>query len=247
MKEIYIARGDKQIGPFSKEQIIEMLSTGVLSNKDKAWTNGMADWTNLEKVLADKDPSTAASAPPIPEPPAAEPINFQSEDESPVFYPLSLTRFLFWTLATHGLFLNYWSYRNWKYIRNSTRPRIHAELRGIFWIWFVYQLAKEIKCKTNRYNEKIGVFYPGLIVSIFIVLWVVSKYVRFGGFPAVLSSLILLTIQFLVLKPVLKRILALNNPNINWDAKDIWSNGKTLCLMFGIPIYIAELFLFRIM
>lgn len=58
--EIYIARNGKQTGPFTEEQTRQMLSAGMLSRDDSAWTDGAADWQPLSLILGLSQP------PPIP-------------------------------------------------------------------------------------------------------------------------------------------------------------------------------------
>jgi hypothetical protein len=58
----YLGRGDRQEGPHSKQQIIQMLQTGSLSPTDQVWTEGMAEWTPIHALGAEFADAVAASS-----------------------------------------------------------------------------------------------------------------------------------------------------------------------------------------
>jgi hypothetical protein len=59
--QISIIKNGNQTGPFTEEQARSMISAGMISNDDLAWTTGASDWRPLHAVLGSSQP------PPIPD------------------------------------------------------------------------------------------------------------------------------------------------------------------------------------
>lgn len=51
MKQYHIERDGQQYGPFSADQIIEMLQSSQLIVTDNCWHDGIAEWTPLSEVF----------------------------------------------------------------------------------------------------------------------------------------------------------------------------------------------------
>ncbi len=49
--DIHIVKSGQQTGPFSREQILSMLQSGVISERDSSWHEGMDNWKPLNEVL----------------------------------------------------------------------------------------------------------------------------------------------------------------------------------------------------
>jgi hypothetical protein len=60
--DIYITKNDTQLGPFSEDQLMGMLSGSVVSPRDLAWCEGAADWQALYSLLG------------LPAPPPSKPL-----------------------------------------------------------------------------------------------------------------------------------------------------------------------------
>lgn len=58
--EIYLGIRDQRKGPFTREQVQEMLRVGEVNLDTLSWKKGMADWIPLHRLL------DGASAPPLP-------------------------------------------------------------------------------------------------------------------------------------------------------------------------------------
>ena len=73
--DIYIARGQEQLGPYPLDQIQQLLDSGVLKPDDFAFHEGLDNWTPLTEVIAaqasDLPPLPAMPAPASPEPASA--------------------------------------------------------------------------------------------------------------------------------------------------------------------------------
>ena len=95
--DIYIARGQEQLGPYPLDQVQQLLDSGVLKPDDFAFHEGLDNWTPLTEVIAaqasDLPPLPAMPAPAAPEPaapvepaagtPPADPIAQPSASTAP--------------------------------------------------------------------------------------------------------------------------------------------------------------------
>ena len=64
--EIFLTRNGQKLGPFSVQDVNEMLRTGGATHADQAWYAGLASWVPLSQV--------PGIAPPLPQPPPAAPL-----------------------------------------------------------------------------------------------------------------------------------------------------------------------------
>lgn len=65
--QIYIAKNGSPTGPFTEEQARGMISAGMISHDDLAFTYGTADWRPLRAILH------VSQTPPIPSPSVSAP------------------------------------------------------------------------------------------------------------------------------------------------------------------------------
>jgi hypothetical protein len=61
---IYIAKSGIQTGPFSEEQVREMLTGGLASPSDLAWHDGLPDWQPIHTLPGLPQPPPIPSSPP---------------------------------------------------------------------------------------------------------------------------------------------------------------------------------------
>jgi hypothetical protein len=62
--EIYLYQNDKQVGPYTEQQLRDMLASGAIGKTESAWHEGLGEWQPLDKVI-----SFAPVAPAFPPPP----------------------------------------------------------------------------------------------------------------------------------------------------------------------------------
>ncbi len=121
--DIYIARGQEQLGPYPLDQVQQLLDSGVLKPDDFAFHEGLDNWTPLPEVIAaqasDLPPLPAMPAPAAPEPaspaePIAQPTAATAPDKPKKGVPIWL-RILAWILVlglilavTIGVSVWYW-------------------------------------------------------------------------------------------------------------------------------------------
>lgn len=60
---IYIAKNGTQTGPFTEDQLKEMLGNGLISPGDLAWHDGVTDWQPLHLLLGSGQPSSHPISP----------------------------------------------------------------------------------------------------------------------------------------------------------------------------------------
>ena len=73
--QIYVRKGEKQLGPYSLEQIHQYLAQGGLQLTDPAWYEGLDQWIVLSEV-----PGVVVAQPPGP-PPLKKIRRLQSREE----------------------------------------------------------------------------------------------------------------------------------------------------------------------
>jgi len=86
--DIYIARGQEQLGPYPLDQVQQLLDSGVLKPDDFAFHEGLDNWTPLTEVID----AQASDLPPLPAmpAPAAEPAA-ETPPADPVTQPTVAT------------------------------------------------------------------------------------------------------------------------------------------------------------
>ena len=70
-----IHREDKDYGPYSLEDVKDLVSQGILTSDDLAWVEGGNEWVPLGNLLAQVSPSVRKTAPSTVLPPNAEILN----------------------------------------------------------------------------------------------------------------------------------------------------------------------------
>lgn len=70
--------------------------------------------------------------------------------ESEKFYPVSLVKFLVLSVLTFGIYTAYWSYRNWRFIRERDGSSIMPVARGIFDILWYYPLFNQLENDSQK-------------------------------------------------------------------------------------------------
>jgi hypothetical protein len=74
--QIFVQKGDQQLGPYTPDQVNEYLAQGSLQATDPAWHDGLADWCPLNQIAGVVDASSSA-------PPAFDPETFNPSSAPP--------------------------------------------------------------------------------------------------------------------------------------------------------------------
>jgi hypothetical protein len=66
MRDYYLLIDGQQVGPYTAEQLHEMLAKGELTNESPAWYDGLPDWAQLGSILEELAPPVQIEVAPIP-------------------------------------------------------------------------------------------------------------------------------------------------------------------------------------
>jgi hypothetical protein len=58
--DIYITKNNSRSGPFTEDQVREMIATAKVSKKDAAWHEGLVEWVALGEIIKDSGQSTTS-------------------------------------------------------------------------------------------------------------------------------------------------------------------------------------------
>lgn len=166
MNQIYIHKEDRQLGPFSPEQVRALVQNQHVTQADLAWHEGMEDWEPLGVLMERIGPATP---PDLPREPAAVTGEPAAESGEALFHHVSPVKFVIMTLITLGLYEIWWFWRGWKDIERREGLNIWPFWRGFFApVWF-YAFATRVF--NMRGHSRAGLaallalFYFGLTVS----------------------------------------------------------------------------------
>ncbi len=109
-------------------------------------------------------------ASPAPEPPVAPDARQNAR-----FYVVSSQKFLVLYFMTMGAYELYWFYKNWRLLRDSTNnAEIWPIARGVFAIFFVHALYREVAAKDPQHSRVIN-WSPSSSATMLVVLMIGSR------------------------------------------------------------------------
>ncbi len=96
-----------------------------------------------------------------------------------IFYPVSILKFSLLSIFTFDLYLFFWFYKNWKYIRDENHRNINVFWRTLFFNFSCYALLSDVNAEICRKQEyPPGAGYKtrpnGLLAILFFLLVSVS-------------------------------------------------------------------------
>jgi len=81
--------------------------------------------------------------------------NLQKQDSGdPIFFPVSVTKFLLLSICTFGLYEIYWFYKNWRLIKGHEKSKISPVWRSVFGVIFCYSLLKRVSGQSMATGGK---------------------------------------------------------------------------------------------
>jgi hypothetical protein len=72
---------------------------------------------------------------------------FNSDDQ---FYPVSMIKFSTLSFLTFGIYISYWFYKNWQYVKRDEASKIMPLGRAIFVMFWFYPLLARLNKKSNN-------------------------------------------------------------------------------------------------
>ncbi len=229
MKHYHVTSNGTQFGPYPEDQIFTMISSGQLQRTDLCWTEGMSEWTPIHSVI----PLPPTQPPPVP----ANVVQQGVSGTAPWFLYIPTTRLIFMSLVTLGLYEAYWIYKNWKYLKERDGLKIMPFWRGVFGVFFVHGILKEIKNDRNLNSIGKADFSPGGLATGWIILMVLGNILgRADDIAVNLFGLLISAPTFLFLLPAQNFINQINetrSPKPNYSP---WSTGHVVVLVIGLII-----------
>jgi hypothetical protein len=90
------------------------------------------------------------------------------------YYVVAPAKFLTLAIATVGLYLVYWSYRQWRMVKQRDETSIWPVPRGLFYIFFTHSLYADINAKLKRDQASFS-WKPGMSATLVVVATIVSN------------------------------------------------------------------------
>lgn len=130
-----------------------------------------------------------------------DPVDTLGKDQShndvvPQFFAMSPVKFIAMSLCTFGIYEVYWSYKNWKVIKDRDQSEILPFWRAVFYALWHYSLLTELN-KTLESRALSSGGYRGLLAASVLILnatwrlpdpfWLVSFLTFLGFLPPLLA------------------------------------------------------------
>lgn len=159
-----------------------------------------------------------------------------------IFLHIPVSRLVFMSIISFGLYNAYWIYRNWRYLKERQGLNIQPFWRGIFGIFYFHGILKAIR--DDPYLNKIepAEFSAGLLAT----GWIFQSLVGYALGRSTdigvnqIGTIISLS-NFLYFIPVQNYI---NRANTEFKPQSLyypWSTGHIICIVFGFFIWLFTL------
>jgi hypothetical protein len=212
---------DAQIGPVAERVIRHMLRDDQLERETIVWTPGMSEWEPAWEALpryVDVDFEELAPALADEDPAAPE---FDLPAGETAYFPVSTLKFIVMSVVTGGLYQLYWSYRNWKFVKNHYKRKILPFWRAWFVLFFHYDQVRQIK--TDLGARVLVDYRPGWLTIAYLVWLLVWRL------PEPFSLVTYL--DFVPLLPVVAAINAANRVSIPEERMNSRFSGWNLAVI----------------
>ena len=146
------------------------------------------------------------------------------------FYPVSNSKFVIYSLLSLGIFIHYWSYRNWKAIKEQQQSHIMPIARGIFAPLFFIPLLLEL-CKHSEQTFGKNKIMP---VAVGFVLWLAIIISEVVSYNWEYGSWLFLVIPILWL-PLVNYIQNLKQPEPALEYHSQWRARQVIISIFMLP------------
>ena len=125
---------------------------------------------------------------------AATAVFSSANASKPIYFPVSLTKFVVMHFCTVGLYQVYWFYENWKLIREREQSDASPYWRTFFMIIYCYSLFEKVRSSADSlklgHSISVQVLATGWILLS--TLWILPDPY---GLVALLSILFLIPVQ----------------------------------------------------
>ena len=153
-----------------------------------------------------------------------------------LLYPVSLFKLWALSVATSGIYLCYWFYRNWKCIKAKENSAIMPVARGIFAPFWYYPLYRKLSAAHGTAGHAHPL--PGralmIVLAIFYLLYgVLANLVSYG-----ITLSLLAPVAVLPLANYINRIGEPGNSVITQNSR--WRPRHYLLTIFAIPFFLVS-------
>ena len=81
------------------------------------------------------------------------------------FFYIQKSRFVIMNIISPGIFEVYWMYKNWKYLKERDKMKIHPFWLGVFGIFFIHRLLDSIYNDSEVNSIRIARFSASKIAT----------------------------------------------------------------------------------
>ena len=172
-----------------------------------------------------------AQPPPLP--------NTAAQSESvgtPLFLYIPLSRLIFMSFLSFGLYECYWVYKNWRYVKERDNLKISPVSRGWFIFFYCLQLFQRIHDDKVARSVQMPQFSPGwLFTGWFTLSCIAYGLTRYEG-SSFVAPFIPTFLFFLPVQRYVNTVCKKRNPAQTYYH---WSSGHVVCVIWGITIWSA--------
>ena len=117
-----------------------------------------------------------------------------ARNSKPIYFPVSLTKFVVMHFCTVGLYQVYWFYENWKLIREREQSEVSLFWRTSFMFIYCYALFEKVRTSADSLKISHSISVQALATGWILLstLWILPDPY---GLVALLSILFLIPVQ----------------------------------------------------
>ncbi len=154
------------------------------------------------------------------------------------FFPVAKTKLIVLSIFTYGLYITYWFYRNWSYVKvtdNLVRPNSNHSIpwgRAIFSLFWYYPLYKRVfdhDQQSNEFNRGINLIWGAFFAVGYLAIYIVPELL--GGRVSMLAFL-----SFIFLIPIVSYVNTLPSNNEPLKANSRWRLRHVLLCVSMFPV-----------
>ncbi len=158
----------------------------------------------------------------------------QAIDDNAIFYPVSLIKLYVLSVVTFGIYMIYWFYRNWKYVKENEASAIMPIARGIFSCLWYYPLYRKLvqNFEDGEPTHKPPSKVLAVLLAVFYFITTIVSNVDYIGVP------------FMILAPLLIVPLANYINHIRQNDMSVflsnsrWKFRHYLLTVFFVPVIV---------
>lgn len=162
--------------------------------------------------------------------------NHRPEDESVLFYPVSLERFYVFSVLTFNLYIVYWAYKNWVYIKENVNSKIIPFGRALFQTLWFYSFNGYFKKDSEERFGKNKVYSEGIAGLLFIV-YILLSMAQSGSY--FVFSLLALPLLFVTHVNYINEVNNKDSALVKYNSH--WSWRQVPLLLFCAPLLVISI------